>query len=274
MIEMMEYGRDVFPIAGVLEDLTNDVREARIEPFEAYTHFRRELGRLGIGGALDYLSTSITSGGHARVPGADMGTIIESNTRTGRLLTAHLEATGALQAEDAILLVDLGKTGWNQVGFMKFWSMVISGIDTPAAARRPQGLSQLETQIESAITHSETDLFAMAESRLDSSVRREQYYHFVSAFAELVMSGRVEARPVHRFIKLVDTKVSLGCDAEAKLARRLNIPTLRLTPMKPATEQEVASEIPLLDYDLSVISAYDGEVTVAAKGSALMLTRE
>jgi hypothetical protein len=155
---------------------------------------------------------------------------------------------------------------------MNFWSLAISGVDVMTPVNAPQGLSQLEKQIENAVREADVDEFTMGEPRFDVETRRQEYYRYVNVFADLVTSGAVAAKPVHRFIRLVDTKVSLGCDSESVLAGKLNVPIRQPAPMKPATQSELANSLPVLGEDLKVVSAYGGEVTVAAKGNALMLT--
>lgn len=114
------YTPEKFPISEIFSELTSSVLENTSDPIEAYWDFEGTLIRRGIGRALIYGSTSITSGGHARTPGADMGHIIQSNTRTARELASVLEESGALEGPELILPVDLGKTGWNQSQFMVF----------------------------------------------------------------------------------------------------------------------------------------------------------
>ncbi len=96
---------------------------------------------------------------------------------------------------------------------------------------------------------------------------------FVTAYGSVIRKGGVPANPVRRFNKLVDTGISIGCDAEDRLADLLEIEKFKVTAMKPATIDEGVS-LPELRDDLRIIQKYGGEVLVAAKGSMLTLVRD
>jgi len=270
----LDYNREIFPVAGILEDLTRTVQEQGLAPLQAYEVFERELVAHGLGRRiLDYGSTSITTGGHARIPGRHMGEVIAANTKTAREIVALLHAGGSIEANEMLLSVDLGKTGWGQAGFMSYWLLSIAGPDVRALANRPGGFTDFERIIERSIQEHEVDLGIMGSGKLDRDVRRPEYQKFTAAHVSALRRSGVDCRPVRRLISLVDPDISLGCEAESTFARDLGIPKMRVTPVKPASIDE-AVPIPMLREDLHVIQAYGGRVCVAAAGSMLTLQRE
>lgn len=270
----LDYNREVFPIAGILEDLTGTVQEQGLVPLQAYEIFEHELVAHGLGRRiLDYGSTSITTGGHARIPGRHMGEVIAANTQTAREMVALLHAGGAIEANEMLLSVDLGKTGWNQAQFMSYWLLSIAGPDTRVLANRPGGFSSFERAIERSMRERGANLDVMTSSKLDRDVRRLEYRRFTSAYVAALRGDGVYCRPVRRVVSLVDPDISLGCEAESAFAQELGISRMRVTPVKPATIEE-AVQIPTLREDLHIIQAYGGKVCVAAAGSMLTLQRE
>lgn len=265
------YTPEKFPISEIFSGLTESVRENETQPIEAYWDFEGQLIRRGLHRVLDYGSTSITSGGHARTPGADMGQIIQSNTRTARELVTVLEASGSVQGHEMALPVDLGKTGWNQSQFMVFWSLVIGGPDL-RHTNETRVFGNLERQIGESMKNHEVDDLVMADASLGNEPRRPEYTKFAEAFADLFFE-RGDCKPVRRFISLVDPHLSLGAYAEKVLAMELGIDLFRVAAVKPASVEE-AVKLPTLKEDLKVIQAYGGEVVVAQKDSMLTVVRD
>lgn len=266
------YTPEKFPISEIFSELTESIRENETQPIEAYWDFENTLVRRGLQRVLDYGSTSITSGGHARIiPDADMGHIIQSNTHTARELVTVLEASGAIQGDEMALPVDLGKTGWNQSQFMVFWSLVIGGPDL-RHAKGTRVFANLENQISERMKEHEVDDLVMADVSLGHDVRRPEYKKFAEAFAHLFFE-RDDCKPVRRFISLVDPQLSLGAYAERVLAWEMDIDLFRVAAVKPASIEE-AVKLPKLKEDLKIIQAHGGEVVVAQKDSMLTLVRD
>ncbi len=285
-MEVPEYTHERFSIAGVLSELTHEVKQKGLEPFEAFVVLRQELGTLGLRHTLAYASTSITTGGHARRMAASpandvlritpltIGDVIAANTRTAQLMIAQLERKGDVEAKDVILPVDLGNTGWNQTEFMKFWALVIGVTNLEdMTGHTLQGLVGLEHELEEGLARDGVDVELMSSKTASLDDRRPEYYRFVDSYARTLRGQRVQPEPVRRFIQLVDTGISLGCDAERRLANDFGVPAFKLAPMRPATIDEATADVPLLQEDLRIITAYGGEVAIASKGSSLTLVR-
>jgi hypothetical protein len=264
------YTPEKFPISEIFSDLTESVRQNETEPLEAYWNFENTLVRRGLKRVLDYGSTSITSGGHARIPGADMGHIIQANTHTARELVTVLEASGAIQGNEMALPVDLGKTGWDQSQFMVFWSLVIGGPNL-TGKNAPLFFSNFDKQIETSMEEHEVDSQIMANTSLGHETRRPEYVKFAHAFANLFKHRDIQ--PVRRFLSLVDPQLSLGAYTERVLATELDIDLFRVAAVKPTSVEE-AVNLPKLKEDLKVIQAHGGEVIVAQKDSMLTIVRD
>lgn len=266
------YTPEKFPVSEILSELTESIRENETQPIEAYWDFEGQLIRRGLHRVLDYASTSITSGGHARyIPGADMGRIIEFNTRTARELVTVLDESGALQGKELILPVDLGKTGWNQSQFMVFWSLVIGGPDL-RSKHSAWNFRNMDQRLMETMKEHEVDDLTMADTSLDHEQRRPEYKKFAEAIADMLFE-RGDHQPVKRFISLVDPQLSLGAYSERVLAEELGIDLFRVAAVKPATIDEAVEQKTLRE-DLKVIQAKGGEVVVAQKNSTLTLVRD
>lgn len=261
-----EYDSGTFPISEVFEELTVSIREEQTEPLRALYDFEGVMQRRNLSHVRDYASTAITTGGHARIEGLDMGQVITANTVTAREVIVQLHRSGAVLGSEVILPVDLGNTGWDQFQFMEFWTMLIGGYDIRSQARRPGGLRQLERAMQQAYAEYDLDLETMANRTLDREIRRPEYMKFARAIGSLVLQSD-DPTPVRRFLSVVDTGLSLGSDAERELAQMLDIPLFRVAAVKPAGINDLS--VPTLKNSLSVIQANGGETLIATKGSML-----
>jgi hypothetical protein len=285
---VLDYAPENFPICGILGELTETVAEKGLTPVAAYTVFEHELAKHGLVHArLDYGSTSITTGGHARVPDLrqtidleghaidkpQMGKIIEGNTRTAREIIRLLESVGDVQAKDVVLSPDLGNTGWDQVEYMVFWSLINLGPNTDELASGPQGFSTFEESIHRRLALSGVDTDLMGDTSADREVRRPEFRRFARAFARIPTLIDINWQNIHRSLSLVDTHISLGSDSESVLAEAAGIPRLQVVATAPTTVDKAVADHPILGEDLRVIQAHGGEVVVAAAGSTLRLER-
>lgn len=246
---------------------------------EAYDRFTEEVAERQLPVHCDYNSTSITSGGHARLPDADMGHVIGANTATARHIMRMLAAKGDILPGESILPVDLGKTGWTQSEYMMFWLLTIARPDISEIHNRDeQGLLRFERQIGASLVRHGVDVSVMSDGSLPHERRRSHYQLFGTAVASAVQTDDISCTPARRFNKLVDTGVSLGCDTENDFARRLQIPRYRLMAVSAAAGGNLA--LPELNEDLHVIRAFGADVfmprehTIALKGEMLTLVRE
>lgn len=266
-VNLPHYDRARFPYAGILQDLTEQIRTAGYEPFEAYEKFLNARDNEKLRPYFDYASTSITTGGHARREDLDMRTVIAKNTKTARDILNLLDAQGTLLGREVVLPVDLGKVGWGQSDFMAYWGLTLAGPDL----RKLPNVQRIHADSEFNIfmRREGVDIDLM-NSNMSRDERRPEYMKFVRALAEFVGKLETTSMPAHRLISLVDTSISLGCEAEKELAKTLKIPTQQIVPVKPALVDE-AVPVPTVREDLKIITALGGTVCVAAKGSMLTL---
>ena len=267
---LLPYNREIFPYAGILEDLTTKIKTQKMAPVEAYAAFLDERDALGLSIYFDYPSTSITTGGHARVPGKQMGEVIAANTRTARQMVALLHKQGTLLGKEVVLPVDLGNTGWKQSEFLTYWCLTLAGLDVRQMRNVPQGLTVFEQHLTTSLRNGGVDLSLMNDSKVDRELRRPEYGRFVKAMAGVAKEATVSRTPAHRLISLVDPQISVGCWAESEFAQQLDIPRQKIVPVKPASINE-AVPVPTLREDITVITALGGTVCVAAEGSMLTL---
>lgn len=276
---VLEYTPENYPIAGIFEDLTADITARQMDPLEAVMMFDDNLVLRNLGRRiLDYGSTSITTGGHARLPDKKIGEVITANTRTARQIVQVLEAAGAVEAHDIMLSVDLGKTGWDQTQYMSFWLLSNAGPDISEVARR-FGLSAFKNTIRDKLHEHEVDLELMGNMTLDREIRRTEYAKFAFAYAEVVKyldRSNIPLQPVRRLLSLVDPNISIGCYAERVFAQAISIPRFRVTPVRPMAVEETSEAVglPTLQHDLGIIQAYGAEICVARAGATLVLQRD
>ncbi|HET8671820.1 MAG TPA: hypothetical protein VFM05_14720, partial [Candidatus Saccharimonadales bacterium] len=111
------------------------------------------------------------------------------------------------------------------------------------------------------------------DSSQPPEVRSPHYDHFIDAYVAAMRGIAVRCLPAYQMISLVDPEISLGCSAEKRLARALDIPIKRVVPVRPAELNEVIP-IPTLREDMNVITAAGGIICVAARGSMLTIMGE
>lgn len=275
-VELKPYNRQNFPIAGVLEDMTEVIHDQGMDYVEAYALTNQKLGQAELAGReFDYIRTAVTSGGHSRVSevaGLGIGAVIKANTDTSREMLRNLEAKGDIKAKNAILPTDLGKTGWDQTQFMGYFALTIGRPDLAEIAKQSSGFTKLEKKIGRAITGHEIDLELMGNPQLTHDQRRPEYAKFAQAFASLFRGNSFNVAPVERIIGFVDTDLSLGSYSEKMLGQHLGIPQFRVAIAKPGQVDDLSQY--KLREDLRVISANGGEVCVAPSQSTLTLVRD
>ena len=91
-----------------LAHLTGEVNETGLDPLEGYELLCRRLGHAGLW-FNTYLSSSITSGGHARDDSLDIVQVIQRNTDMALDLADELYRSSQLAPEASIEAVMLGK---------------------------------------------------------------------------------------------------------------------------------------------------------------------
>jgi hypothetical protein len=270
------YTTEDFPYAPILGELTDVVRENSWSPVEAYLRFLDMRDKADLSPYFDYGSTAISTAGHARnaeTKGLSMSQIIAANTDTARQLAGLMHKQGTLEGPELVLPVDLGNTGWTQSQFMEYWGLTIPGPDLRELRKVEGAFGRFERNMDLSLARHGVDLTIMNNSRLERNERRQHYVGFISAFAEIVEETDVVKNPARRFIKFVDTAVSLGTSAEDQLAREMDINRYEVAAVKPATLDE-AVPMSTLREDMRVIMALGGSVLVAPKGAMLTLVRD
>ena len=170
-----------------------------------------------------YFSSPITSGGAKRLYDGqavadNMPTIIRLNSAFAETVAQESEAT--LAAERFTLPHRIGsQEGWKEVDFLKFWMSYLSGIK-PTHARQFDAAAGADLGINLSVFNN----YALPRER-----RIQEYERLVDGFADFISSADVPTNPVAGIVCLPDHKLSVGCSAETRLARALNIPTQEIS---------------------------------------------
>jgi hypothetical protein len=225
-----------FSYRPLLEEVTETAKSQGLDPYEAYAWLREHASGLGLR-AETYASTSITSGGHARDNSLEMRDIISRNTISAQLLAEQLAADKQIEPASTIEPVFVGKTGWTQAEYMEFWLAVMAG------AQVTKGFTARDTDI---LRHEQRTAFEAAEIDFElmnghagAEARATEYFKLASASAETYLNGHVHTRPVRRVVRMIDTDLSLGAQAERAFARQLAIPVMNICIVKPAAPSDL-----------------------------------
>ena len=266
------YNEATFPYFPILEELTEDICDRQMTPLEAYDLFdqRRAIARLNP--YIDYCSTAITTGGHARREDLTVPEVIEANTLTARRIALVLHNQLALDGRETVLPVDLGSTGWVQSEYMEFWFMTIAGLDFTGRKHLSLGFTQLRSSMDESLRRLEVDLAVMNGKDIDRSLKVEQFARFALGMAAGLKRFGDHLRPASKLVQFVDTQHSLGSFGEGVFADDLHIPKARLVPVGPVPELEAVHDTKLKD-DFKIILSNGGEITIAAEESTLVVKR-
>ncbi len=270
------YNSDRFPFAAIFERLTDYTQSHSISPLDAYLIYQSECRKARLTPCPDYASTSITSGGHARVAGLEMEQIIAANTRTARDLVVLMDKHGTLDRQAVVLPVDLGHVpGWQQSDYILFWMLVISGFDLwirPGNSR----IREFEKALRRAVEQTGADLKVMNSFKLTAEERAPQYFRFADACVQAARESKADRRAtsVRKLVSLVDPHVSLGGQTERYFARKLSIPVYLPRAVKPADGLEQVLSARRLARDVEMIISYGGTVCEVADHSALVCLRD
>jgi hypothetical protein len=224
-----------FAYRPILQELTAVVNEAALDPYEAYLWLSEQQATHGLQPD-SYLSSSITSGGHARDNELGMGDIIARNTESARLLAEQLAVDRQIEPQAAIEPVFVGKTPWNQAQFMEFWLSVIGGFQVTKgfAARDVDGLRRT---VQQSFEAAELDLELMV-SKQTAERRAPEYFKMSTAFADIIRSGW-EAAPIGTVVRLIDTDTSLGSQTERAFARQIGSRVMNIRVVRPANPEDL-----------------------------------
>lgn len=226
-----------FPYRPLLEEATKVINARGYDPYEAYGWLYTQQARQRLFPE-SYLSSSITSGGHARDESLEMADIIKRNTLSAALLAEQLANDRQINPKTAVEPVFVGKTHWNQAEYMEFWLSVIAGIEignTPGAS-----IDLLRSAARKAFEAVELDV-PMMVSRESAKTRAIEYFKMADAFGDMVTSGTLESRPVKQVVRLIDADLSLGAQSERVFARKIGTPVMNVCVVKPATVSELSA---------------------------------
>ncbi|MGV9001520.1 MAG: hypothetical protein ACOH18_01005 [Candidatus Saccharimonadaceae bacterium] len=245
-----------FSYRPLLQELTDEVNTAGLDPYEAYAWLYEQQAELGL--APDsYLSSSITSGGHARDDSLQMKEIITRNTRSAYYLADQLAADGQIRPKGAIEPVAVGKTAWNQAQFMEFWLSVIGGYQLTKGfvARDINNLRQI-AQEEFQANKLDLDLMTSHET---AEKRAAEYFKMSTSFADLIKNG-AEASPIPTVIRLIDTDMSLGCQAERVFARQIGARVMNILVVRPTGPENLTQVNRILSKDTARLIGFGATI--------------
>lgn len=220
------------PFRDVLGELTIEANDEGLDPFDTYVRMREKMSRLGLQ-ALDYCSSSITSGGHARDDSLGMGDIIRKNTDTAMGLCDELFEVGQLSPRTAVEAVVLGKIGWKQSDYMTFWLTTMSGVPSSGHGVL-DSIRSLRKDFSAAMRHSETLDMDVYDSKQNAELRAPHYFEHAQLFAETVEQH--DPSPVERIIRLVDPEMSLGAQTENVFGRLMGSGVFKVAIAKTGIE--------------------------------------
>jgi hypothetical protein len=218
-----EYTAENFPYARVLWEISDWGSAHYIHPVEAYEKFLKLCAKYDLLPCPDYFSTSVTSGGVARIVGVSYEEAVKRNSKISYKTMESLALAGAIDPKRSLLPTDISANhllkDWQQKDYITFWHLVISGV-------RPNNFRRLRKTLDKAYKDKNVNIDLINDSKVVASARAPQHYRLTSAVVEAIDSVSGGRRlPVNRVISLNDTDRSLGCRAERDLAGRLHIPS-------------------------------------------------
>jgi hypothetical protein len=212
-----------FPYSQILFELSERGSQNYIHPVEAYEMFLKACSRLNLLPCPDYFSTSVTSGGIARIAGVSYENAVIRNATISHRTMEILATAGAIDPRRSVLPTDISAhhllKDWQQKDYITFWHLVISGV-------RPHSFRKLRLALDKAYTSRKVNMDLLNDSKAAPCDRAPQHYRLTSAVMDAIKSiGHGTPLPVNRVISLNDVDRSLGCRAERDLASRLLIPS-------------------------------------------------
>ena len=275
------YSHERFPIRGVFEEQTAKIKSEQLPALEGLVSVTDTLRERGLNKNLDYGSGAITTGGHARIPGLNLGEIVAGNTRTNRLMSVALEAKGDIEGKNLALAADMGNTGWHQLEWNEFWPLfVVAQNPRELVGRDELAFRHLEDRIEEGKRRFDLDQQAMIDASMPREVRFPEFQKLSKALAWAVLKSPGDPSPVSRMLHLLDATSSggsLGVWLEGDIADTFKIPRFRTAAMQSARLLDVADKyegrLPALREDIYVLTANGAELVVEA-GSCLTLVRQ
>lgn len=258
------------PLRPILAELTHEVNETGEDPFEAYVRLCAGLGKRGLWFDT-YLSSSITSGGHARDNSLSMLEVITRNTDTALDIADELYRYDQLDPERSIEAVTLGKIKhWQQSDYMTFWLSVMSRFEFESPGATTE-IEMFRRRFEQQLEITEVDMDAYNSGILTSAERAPQYIKHADTFASVARS--VDSfSPIPTLVQLSDTDTSLGSQTERYFAK-VNDTRVK----RPAVAQLGAVNLPeaypspRLVRDVATIVKFGGHVFDTVQRTQLVL---
>ena len=257
------------PIRQMLTKLTFEANESHIDPFEAYALLMHRVGVAGLRADV-YCSSSITSGGHARVPDLDIGSVIRRNTDTALDMVDELVRVGQLDPRSSVEAVALGKIRhWTQSDYMELWLSVMSGIEATGAgaAARVDGFRR--TFHDRRDNHDTLDMAMYNNSAVSPAERATHYFTHAQTFYDL--TSEVDHSPVAKLVRLVDPDQSLGAQTENVFARLQGTPVYNVAVAETGIRPNADHMPDRLVRDHDTIVAFGGAVFDTVRRQQLIL---
>jgi len=259
-----------FSYRPILQELTEVVNAQGLDPYEAYG-WLHEQQRSSALSSETYLSTSITSGGHARDDSIGIGEIISRNTESASLLAEQLAIDGQIDPSAAIEPVFVGKTPWNQPQFMEFWLAVIGGFNLTSGFNA-RDVDKLRADAQLAFRAHELDLDLMA-SKESAETRAIEYFKMSSAFASLIRGG-MDADPIRTVVRMIDTDMSLGSQTERAFARQIGSKVMNISVMQSVNPQALEQVNRRLARDTAQLISFGATVFDTRSNQARLVLTE
>jgi hypothetical protein len=220
----------------------------------------------------DYFSTSVTSGGVARLAGVSYKDTVVRNAAISHKTMETLALCGAINPQRSLLPTDISANyllkDWQQKDYITFWHLVISGV-------RPTNFRRLRLALDRACVDCRVDVDLLNNSRALASQRAPQHYKLTSAVKQAIDSTKSGVSfPVSRVVNLNDTDRSLGCRAERDLAGRLGIPSCAIQSSSGlSTDDDWICHLGEVSDDVRAVLRAGGHLSILRPGMAFSIVQ-
>lgn len=262
------------PIREYLQtDFNALVNERELDPFEAYTVLIEALGARGL--TYDtYAQATITSGGHARVPGLDWLEIVQRNVAYAQGMAKELFQNGQLNPRTTIEASTLGLVKqWKEKDYITFWLNTLAKPDTRARDGMHR-TDRLRKIFEKDVDRYDIDFTKFNDYGL-SNEERARYYIRYADMAVVAMREFGEFTHVDRLVAVSETSGSLGASTERYFAKKLGGAVYNLAVAHLENfPLDSSSTNPALVRDTSLLVEYGAQVFDTRTASQIILVHE
>ena len=253
------------------EDFNQQVNNAGLDPFEAYTKLVEGLRARKL--AYDtYAQATITSGGHARNPNLDWIEIVTRNVAYAQGMAVELYGNGQLNPRRTIEASTLGLVShWQEKDYITFWFNTLA---RPATGNGTFGTDRLRQLVEQNVDKFDIDFTKFNDYSLTNDQRAEHYMAYADAAAKAVkVFGDFDR--VDRLVAVSETAGSLGASTERYFTKKLGGSVYNLAIANFQSLSTTGSFTnPSLVKDTDELVRYGAHIFDPRTGEQIVLVRE